>query len=133
VFFEAGNRTGATLGELAAAFGPGRRAVVCRELTKTHEEIRRGTLAELAGWAEGGVLGEVTLVVGGDPGGPRLTLEEAVAEVGRRAGGGQPRSEAIAAVARESGLRRRELYGAVVAARQPGPASPDPQAGPPRG
>ena len=107
VFFEAGNRTGVTLGELAAAFGPGRRAVVCRELTKTHEEIRRGTLAELAGWAEGGLLGEVTLVVGGDPGGPRLTLAEAVAEVARRAGDGQPRSEAIAAVARESGLRRR--------------------------
>ena len=133
VFFEAGNRTGVTLGELAAAFGAGRRAVVCRELTKTHEEIRRGTLAQLAGWAEGGLLGEVTLVVGGDPGGPRLTLEEAVAEVARRAGGGQPRSEAIAAVARESGLRRRELYGAVLAARQPGPASPDTQAGPPRG
>ena len=107
--------------------------MVCRELTKTHEEIRRGTLAELAGWAEGGLLGEVTLVVGGDPGGPRLTLEEAVAEVARRAGDGQPRSEAIAAVARESGLRRRELYAAVVAARQPGPASPDTQAGPPRG
>ena len=133
VFFEAGNRAGATLGELAGAFGPGRRAVVCRELTKTHEEIRRGTLAELAGWAEGGLLGEVTLVVAGDPGGPRLTLAEAVAEVARRAGDGQPRSEAIAAVARESGVRRRELYSAVVAARQPGPARPDPQAGPPRG
>jgi 16S rRNA (cytidine1402-2'-O)-methyltransferase len=133
VFFEAGNRAGVTLGELAGAFGPGRRAVVCRELTKTHEEIRRGTLAELAGWAEGGLLGEVTLVVAGDPGGPRLTLAEAVAEVALRAGDGQPRSEAIAAVARESGVRRRELYSAVVAARQPGPARPDPQAGPPRG
>ncbi len=133
VFFEAGKRTGVTLGELAAAFGPGRRAVVCRELTKTHEEIRRGTLAELAGWAEGGLLGEVTLVVAGDPGGPRLTPAEAVAEVARRAADGQPRSEAIAAVARESGLRRRELYDAVVAARKPGPGSPDPQAGALRG
>ena len=133
VFFEAGNRSGATLGELAEAFGPARRAVVCRELTKTHEEIRRGTLADLAGWAGDGLLGEVTLVVAGDPGGPRLTPAEAVAEVGRRAADGQPRSEAIAAVARESGLRRRELYDAVVAARRPGPASPDPQAGPPRG
>ena len=68
VFFEARKRTGVTLGELAAAFGPGRRAVVCRELTKTYEEIRRGTLAELAGWAEDGLLGEITLVVEGDPG-----------------------------------------------------------------
>jgi 16S rRNA (cytidine1402-2'-O)-methyltransferase len=133
VFFEAGNRAGATLGELAGAFGPGRRAVVCRELTKTHEEIRRGTLADLAGWAEGGLLGEVTLVVAGDPGGPRLTLAEAVAEVARRAAGGQARSEATAAVARESGLRRGELYDAVVAARKPGPGGPDTQGGGPRG
>ena len=57
--------TAATLAELARAFGPARRAAACRELTKTYEEIRRGTLAELAAWAEGGVLGEVTLVVEG--------------------------------------------------------------------
>jgi 16S rRNA (cytidine1402-2'-O)-methyltransferase len=126
VFFEAAKRAGATLGELAAAFGPGRRAVVCRELTKTHEEVRRGSLAELAGWAEGGLLGEVTLVVAGDPGGPRLTLAEAAAEVARRAAGGQPRSEAAAAVARESGLRRREVYDAVLAARRAGPGGADP-------
>jgi 16S rRNA (cytidine1402-2'-O)-methyltransferase len=65
VFFESPRRIGATLAELAAAFGEDRRAVVCRELTKTHEEIRRGTLGELAAWASGGVLGEVTLVVEG--------------------------------------------------------------------
>ena len=73
VFFEAAKRIQATLGELAAAFGPGRRAVVCRELTKTHEEVRRGTLAELAEWAAGGTLGEITLVVEGHQGGPRIT------------------------------------------------------------
>ena len=73
VFFEAAKRIQATLGELAAAFGPGRRAVVCRELTKTHEEVRRGTLGELAEWAAGGTLGEITLVVQGNQGGPRLT------------------------------------------------------------
>src|SRR5215470_12845810 len=70
VFFEAGRRAGATLAGLAAAFGPGRRAVVCRELSKTHEEIRRGTLGELAEWAAGGLLGEVTLVVAGSPARP---------------------------------------------------------------
>jgi 16S rRNA (cytidine1402-2'-O)-methyltransferase len=66
VFFESPRRIGATLAELAAAFGPERRAAVCRELTKTHEEIRRGTLAELTAWAGSGtVRGEITLVVAG--------------------------------------------------------------------
>jgi 16S rRNA (cytidine1402-2'-O)-methyltransferase len=127
VFFEAAKRIQATLDELATAFGPGRRAVVCRELTKTHEEVRRGTLSELAQWAADGTLGEITLVVGGHPGGPRITAAEAAAEVGRRAGPGQPRNEVIAAVAREYGLRRREVYDAVLAARRAGPGGPDPQ------
>jgi 16S rRNA (cytidine1402-2'-O)-methyltransferase len=66
VFFESPRRIEATLAGLAAAFGPDRRAVVCRELTKTHEEVRRGTLAELAEWAAAGsILGEITLVVAG--------------------------------------------------------------------
>ena len=129
VFFEAAKRIQATLDELAAAFGPGRRAVVCRELTKTHEEVRRGTLGELARWAADGTLGEITLVVEGYQGGPRITPAEAAAEVGRRAGAGQPRNEVIAAVAREYGLRRREVYDAVLVARRS--AGPDPQA--PRG
>jgi 16S rRNA (cytidine1402-2'-O)-methyltransferase len=127
VFFEAAKRIQATLDELATAFGPGRRAVVCRELTKTHEEVRRGTLGELAEWAAGGTLGEITLVVGGYQGGPRITPAEAADEVGRRAGGGQPRNEVIAAVAREYGLRRREVYDAVLAARRPGSGGPAPQ------
>ena len=65
VFFEAGRRLAATLAELAASHGEDRPAVVCRELTKTHEEIKRGTLAELAGWA--------ACVSGADP---RETEEE---------------------------------------------------------
>ncbi len=67
VFFESPRRTGATLRDLAAAFGGERPAVVCRELTKTHEEIRRGTLDELAAWAAEGPLGEITIVVAGAP------------------------------------------------------------------
>jgi 16S rRNA (cytidine1402-2'-O)-methyltransferase len=125
VFFEAAKRIQATLDELATAFGPTRRAVVCRELTKTHEEVRRGTLSELAQWAADGTLGEITLVVAGRPGGPRITPAEAAAEVGRRAGAGQPRNEVIAEVAREYGLRRREVYDAVLAARRS--AGPDPR------
>ena len=71
VYFEAGRRLAVTLAELAASHGGDRRAVVCRELTKTHEEIVRGTLAELAEWAaaagggSGAVRGEITLVVAG--------------------------------------------------------------------
>ena len=118
VFFEAARRAGATLGELAAAFGPGRRAVVCRELSKTHEEIRRGTLGELAEWAADGLLGEVTLVVAGRGQAPAMDAAAAAAEVAAREAAGTPRKEAIAAVAAESGLPRRDVYNAVVAARR---------------
>ncbi len=66
VYFESARRLAATLTELAASHGEDRQAVVCRELTKTHEEIVRGTLADLAGWAGSGpVRGEITLVVAG--------------------------------------------------------------------
>ena len=65
VFFEAPHRTEATLAAMAEVLGDDRRAAVCRELTKTHEEVRRGGLAELAAWAGQGVRGEVTLVVAG--------------------------------------------------------------------
>jgi 16S rRNA (cytidine1402-2'-O)-methyltransferase len=71
VYFEAGRRLARTLAELAVSHGEDRQAVVCRELTKTHEEIVRGTLAELAAWAaaagggSGAVRGEITLVVAG--------------------------------------------------------------------
>jgi 16S rRNA (cytidine1402-2'-O)-methyltransferase len=118
VFFESPRRLAATLAELALAFGQDRMAAVCRELTKTHEEVIRGTLAELAGWAEAGVLGEITVVIAGTraPTGP-VPLEEAVRQVAAQVQAGQPRKEAIAAVARALGLPRREVYNAVVAAR----------------
>ncbi len=122
VFFESPRRLAATLAAMERALGPGRRAVACRELTKTHEEIRRGTLAELRAWAEtaeGGVLGEVTLVIAGTPAGRAEStpgaMAEAVAEVIRRQSLGSGRNEAIAAVARDTGLPRRELYDAVAA------------------
>ncbi len=129
VFFESPRRAGRTLADLAEAFGADRRAAVCRELTKTHEEVRRGTLGELADWAASGLLGEITLVVGGASASAAAAPDpaEAVAEVARRVASGQPRNLAIAAVARETGLRRTEVYDAVVAARRdaagPGPES----------
>jgi 16S rRNA (cytidine1402-2'-O)-methyltransferase len=126
VFFESPRRLAATLADLSQAFGPDRRAVVGRELTKTHEEVRRGTLAELAEWAADGVLGEITLVVhgatpaaAGTKGGPpSRTPSQAAEEVERRIAAGQPRNAAVAAVAQESGLDRAEVYDAVAAARQ---------------
>ena len=118
VFFESPRRLAVTLAELAGAFGAGRRAAVCRELTKTHEEVRRGTLAELAEWARPGPLGEITLVVQGAPAGRSVgSPADAAAEVAVREQSGQPRNAAIVAVARERGLPRGDVYDAVVQAR----------------
>ncbi len=118
IFFESPRRLAVTLGALAAALGEGRRAAVCRELTKTHEEVRRGTLGELAAWARSGVLGEVTLVVEGAPAPRELaSAAQAAAYVAEREEAGIARKEAIAAVARQYGLRKREVYDAVVQAR----------------
>jgi 16S rRNA (cytidine1402-2'-O)-methyltransferase len=115
VFFESPRRLAATLAELATVFGPDRQAAVCRELTKTHEEVIRGSLAELAEVTAAGTLGEITLVIAGAPArGQPVPLEEAVRQVQAKAASGQPRRDAIAAVAAESGLSRRELYNAVV-------------------
>ena len=119
VLYESPRRLGATLAELAAAFGESRRAVVCRELTKTHEEVVRGTLAELAAYFAAGALGEITIVVAGATGtGPDISLEDAAAQAIARARDGEPRNAAIAAVARAHGLARRAVYDAVVRAGQ---------------
>jgi 16S rRNA (cytidine1402-2'-O)-methyltransferase len=129
IFFESPRRLGKTLAEMASAFGADRPAVVCRELTKTHEEIRRGTLGDLAQWAgSGAVLGEITVVVGGARGdtAPRragiaagLAAEpESVARVAAAERAGRTRKEAIAQVAAELGIPRREVYDAVVRTKQ---------------
>ncbi len=99
--------------------GAERRAVVCRELTKTHEQVLRGTLAELAAWAQGEVRGEVTLVLAGAPE-PEVELDgpELARLVGVREQAGLTRKEAVQAVASETGLPRRDVYDAVVAAKQ---------------
>ncbi|SDS41524.1 16S rRNA (cytidine1402-2'-O)-methyltransferase [Nocardioides scoriae] len=114
VFFEAPHRTAAALAALAEAFGPERRAVVCRELTKTHEEVRRGTLAELAAWADDGVRGEVTLVVEGAAPPEAVTDPVALAAlVEVEESTGVPRKQAIAEVAKRSGVPKRLVYDAV--------------------
>jgi len=116
VFFEAPHRIAGALADLASAFGADRAAAVCRELTKTYEEIRRGKLAELAAWArEGEPRGEITLVVAGAPAGPppRPTDDELRAEVAEREAAGASRRDAIQAVADDFGLKKREVYNLV--------------------
>jgi len=110
VFFEAPHRVAEMLVDAAAALGAERPAAVCRELTKTYEEVRRGGLAELAAWAATGVLGEVTVVVAGAPESDRLPLSEALDEVRQRVADGEKRSAAAADVAARTGHDRRELY-----------------------
>jgi 16S rRNA (cytidine1402-2'-O)-methyltransferase len=119
VFFESRHRLAATLAAMRDALGEQRHAAVCRELTKTHEEIRRGSLGELASWAAGGdVLGEITLVVAGAADAvPAASAADAAAMVAEREAVGADRKEAIAAVAREVGLPKRDVYAAVAARR----------------
>jgi len=118
VFFEAPHRIAATLADASTAFGSGRRAAVCRELTKTHEEVVRGTLAELEQWAQGEVRGEITLVVAGaEPVALASTPADLVAAVRRREDGGESRKDAIASVARDFGVRKRLVYDAVVSSK----------------
>ncbi len=119
VYFEAPHRLDDTLLAMAEVFGASRRAAVCRELTKTYEEVKRGGLGELAAWAAEGVRGEITVVVEGAPAaGPGdLDPEELVRRVRVREEAGERRKEAIAAVAVEAGLPKREVFDAVVAAK----------------
>jgi len=113
VFFEAPHRVVATLGDLAAAFGADRPAALCRELTKTYEEVRRAPLGELADEAAADPpRGEITLVIAGAPAAavPRPTDEELRAAVVARQAGGMSRRDAVAAVAAEYGLPKRDVY-----------------------
>ncbi|RNM11652.1 16S rRNA (cytidine(1402)-2'-O)-methyltransferase [Nocardioides pocheonensis] len=111
VFFEAPHRTQATLEAMAEAFGADRRAAVCRELTKTHEEVRRGALGSLAAWAAEGVRGEVTVVVAGAvPAEPTTDPDTLRALVSSEEAAGVPRKQAIADVARRSGVPKRLVY-----------------------
>jgi 16S rRNA (cytidine1402-2'-O)-methyltransferase len=110
VFFEAPHRTAAALSALAEAFGADRPAVACRELTKTYEEVRRGGLGELATWAGDGVRGEVTLVVHGAASRGAPDRADVVARVAAWEQQGLSRRDAVAAVAAETGVRRRSVY-----------------------
>ena len=128
VFFEAPHRIEASLRAMAESFGADRSAAVCRELTKTYEEVKRGGLGELADWAAEGVRGEITIVVSGASESEQreasglVTADDWVAAVAAREADGEDRKTAIGAVAKEAGVPRREVYAAVVAAKGTSPA-----------
>ncbi|ORV83011.1 16S rRNA methyltransferase [Mycobacterium interjectum] len=116
VFFESPRRLAACLRDAVEELGGARRAVVCRELTKVHEEVVRGTLEELAAWADDGVLGEITVVLAGAT--PRADLESLVAEVQTLVAGGVRVKDACSEVAAgHPDVRTRQLYDAVLQSR----------------
>jgi 16S rRNA (cytidine1402-2'-O)-methyltransferase len=118
VFFEAPHRLAPALSAMADVLGDDRPAAVCRELTKTYEEVRRAGLRDLAGWAAEGVRGEVTVVVAGAAAGEAASPADLVAEVEALVTGrGVRLKDATGTVAAAHGVSRRALYDAVLAAR----------------
>jgi 16S rRNA (cytidine1402-2'-O)-methyltransferase len=117
VFFEAPHRLDATLAAMAQAFGEDRPAAVCRELTKTYEEVKRGGLADLAAWASDGVKGEITVVVGGAPA-VATDPEAAVAGIRARVAAGERLKDVSSEVAAATGLSRKDLYNAALLPRR---------------
>jgi 16S rRNA (cytidine1402-2'-O)-methyltransferase len=123
IFFESPRRTAATLAEMAAVFGDSRPAAVCRELTKTHEQVRRGPLGELASWAaDHEILGEVTIVVGGAPAREAVAWDSAegtelLGELDQQVRAlrtqGLGLRQACAQVAESAGLSTNDLYRAI--------------------
>jgi 16S rRNA (cytidine1402-2'-O)-methyltransferase len=116
VFFEAPHRLAVMLTATAEAFGSDRRAAVCRELTKTYEEVRRGTVAELADWAEDNARGEITVVVAGLRG-SATDVSDVVPAILERVAAGERLKDVCADVAAGTGLSKKTLYDAAVAAR----------------
>jgi 16S rRNA (cytidine1402-2'-O)-methyltransferase len=116
VFFESPNRLPAALADLVTALGAERRIAVCRELTKLHEEVRRGPAAEVAAYFADGARGEICLVVAGaEP--ASASVPDGIAQVLALVAQGVRLKEASAEVAESTGLSRRELYEGALAAR----------------
>jgi 16S rRNA (cytidine1402-2'-O)-methyltransferase len=116
VFFEAPHRLTVMLAAMAEAFGPDRNAAVCRELTKTYEEVRRGTLTELTAWAEEHARGEITVVVAGLRG-AATEVGDVVPTILERVAAGERLKDVSADLAAQTGLSKKALYDAALAAR----------------
>lgn len=118
VFFEAPHRLETMLRALHTAFGPARQGAVCREMTKTYEEVIRKPLAGLLEWAEEAeIRGEIAIVVAGAPVGDLGSSEDHVAAVNELMGQGMRLKEAVSVIAHDVHVSKRELYSAVLAAR----------------
>ncbi|WP_413455717.1 16S rRNA (cytidine(1402)-2'-O)-methyltransferase [Glutamicibacter sp. FR1] len=117
VFFEAPHRLNDFLDAAIEAFGPDRQAAVARELTKKFEEVRRDSLAVLRAWAEDGVRGEMVVVIHGAPEAEAASIEDLLPKVAALVDEGMRMKQAVAEVAEKSGVKKRELYEAVLAAR----------------
>jgi 16S rRNA (cytidine1402-2'-O)-methyltransferase len=117
VFFESPRRLPACLRDAVEQLGGARQAVVCRELTKVHEEVVRGSLDELATWAADGVLGEITVVLAGAT--PDADLPSLLAEVEEMVAAGVRVKDACSEVAAaHPNVRSRQLYDAVLRSRE---------------
>ena len=115
IFFEAPHRIADTLSDAAKVFGENRNAAICREITKTYEEVVRGSLKELITWAGSKeVLGEITLVVAGFVNTKILNTQDLIEAVLKYESAGLGRKEAIAEVAKESGVAKRIVFDAMV-------------------
>lgn len=118
VFFEAPHRLAATLEAMRDTLGADRRGAVSRELTKTYEQTRRGELADLLQWAKAEEpRGEIVITVAGRPA-EAPSMQDLVAEALRRVGEGERAKDAVSDLAAMAGVARRDLYAAVLAARQ---------------
>lgn len=117
VFFEAPHRLAEALIDCADAFGSARQGAICRELTKTFEEVVRGTLSNLIVWSDREILGEITLVIQGDSEFQESTEADWITHVENRMTLGVSQRDAIADVAKELGVPKRDVYSAVLAHR----------------
>ncbi len=126
VFFESPHRLDDTLADAVAVLGPQRAAAVCRELTKTHEEVLRGSLAELADWAAvGPVRGEITVVLAGAAPTAAPSVESLVPAVHERVADGERLKDAVRDIAELAGVPKRALYAATLDDRALGDAAAD--------
>jgi len=116
IMFEAPHRLPESLADAVTVFGPSRQGAICREMTKTYEEVIRGDLETLHNWAAATeILGEITLVIAGfDPDSRQFTEADLIAEVLKQEAAGISRKEAIAEVARITGRAKREVFDAMV-------------------
>lgn len=116
IFFEAPHRLLESLADAVSVLGPNRLGAICREMTKTYEEVIRGDLETLHNWAAATeILGEITLVIAGfDPDSRQFTEADLIAEVLKQEAAGISRKEAITEVARITGRAKREVFDAMV-------------------